>query len=57
MLLHPVPSTQYVKDFKKIVQSPKFNQVEYLIVLTKLITGEVLPIKYGNHFNLKNKLL
>jgi mRNA interferase YafQ len=49
MLLHPVPSNQYVKDFKKIVQSPKFNQVEYLIVLTKLITGQVLPMKYYNH--------
>jgi mRNA-degrading endonuclease YafQ of YafQ-DinJ toxin-antitoxin module len=39
MLLNPVPSKQYGKDFKKIVQSPKFNQIEYLVVLTKLLIG------------------
>lgn len=49
MLLNPVPSKQYGRDFKKIVQSPKFNQIEYLVVLTKLLIGEPLPIKYGSH--------
>ena len=49
MLLNPVPSKQYGKDFKKIVKSPKFNQIEYLVVLTKLLIGEPLPIKYGSH--------
>lgn len=48
-MLIPVPSTQYGKDFKRIVQSPKFNQAAYLTVLTLLISGKSLPAKYSNH--------
>ena len=47
-MLIPVPSTQYGKDFKRIVQSPKFNQAAYLTVLTLLISGKSLPAKYSN---------
>jgi len=42
-MLVPVPSTQYGKDFRRIVQSPKFNQAAYLTVLSLLITGKPLP--------------
>ena len=48
-MLIPVPSTQYGKDFKRIVQSPKFNQAAYLTVLTLLISRKSLPAKYSNH--------
>jgi len=33
-MLVPITSTQYGKDFKRIVQSPKFNHSEYLVVLS-----------------------
>jgi len=49
MMLVPVPSTQYGKDFRRIVQSPKFNQAAYLTVLSLLIAGKLLPAKYSNH--------
>lgn len=49
MMLVPVPSTQYGKDFRRIVQSTKFNQAAYLTVLSLLITGKPLPAKYSNH--------
>ena len=49
MKLVPVPSTQYGKDFRRIVQSPKFNQAAYLTVLSLLIAGKPLPAKYSNH--------
>lgn len=49
MMLVPVPSTQYGKDFRRIVQSPKFNQAAYLTVLSLLIVGKPLPAKYCNH--------
>jgi mRNA interferase YafQ len=49
MMLVPVPSTQYGKDFRRIVQSPKFNQAAYLTVLSLLIAGKSLPAKYSNH--------
>jgi mRNA interferase YafQ len=48
-MLIPVPSTQYGKDFKRIVQSPKFNQTDYLIVMSLLIAEKRLPQKYKNH--------
>jgi mRNA interferase YafQ len=48
-MLIPVPSTQYGKDFKRIVQSPKFNQTDYLIVLSLLLSQKRLPAKYKNH--------
>ena len=48
-MLVPVPSTQYGKDFRRIVQSTKFNQAAYLTVLSLLITGKPLPAKYSNH--------
>jgi mRNA interferase YafQ len=48
-MLIPVPSTQYGKDFKRIVQSPKFNQSKYLIPLSLLISQKRLPPKYKNH--------
>lgn len=48
-MLKPVPSTQYVKDFRRIVQSPKFNQSEYLTVLSLLMNEQPLPAKYNNH--------
>ena len=48
-MLLPVPSTQFGKDFKKIVQSPKFNQVEYLKVMGLLLNNHPLPPKYCNH--------
>jgi mRNA interferase YafQ len=48
-LLQPVPSTHYRKDFKKIVQSPKLNQAEYLTVITLLLNRQTLPPKYVNH--------
>ncbi|MEY3979990.1 MAG: hypothetical protein RLZZ375_1419 [Pseudomonadota bacterium] len=49
MMVVPVPSTQYGKDFRRIVQSTKFNQAAYLTVLSLLITGKPLPAKYSNH--------
>lgn len=48
-MLQPVPSSQYGKDFKKIVQSPKFNQIEYLKVMALLLNQSRLPAKYVNH--------
>lgn len=48
-MLTPITSTQYVKDFKRIVQSPKFIHSEYLVVLSLLIAGKALPAKYSNH--------
>jgi mRNA interferase YafQ len=48
-MLFPVTSNQYGKDFKRIVQSPKFNNSEYLTVLSLLIAGKKLPAKYANH--------
>jgi mRNA interferase YafQ len=48
-MLIPIPSTQYGKDFKRIVQSPKFNQTDYLIVMSLLIAQKRLPQKYKNH--------
>ncbi len=45
MMLVPAPSTQYGKDFRRIVQSTKFNQAAYLTVLSLLITGNPLPAK------------
>jgi mRNA interferase YafQ len=48
-MLIPIPSTQYGKDFKRIVQSPKFNQTDYLIVMSLLIAEKRLPMKYKNH--------
>ncbi len=49
MMLVPVPSTQYGKDFRRIVQSTKFNQAAYLTVQSLLITGKPLPAKYSSH--------
>jgi len=48
-MLTPVPSTQFNKDFKRIVQSPKFSQSQYLIVTSLLLAGKDLPAKYLNH--------
>ena len=48
-MLFPITSSQYAKDFKRIVQSPKFNHSEYLVVLSLLIAGKPLPAKYSNH--------
>ena len=48
-MLTPVPSNQYGKDFRRIVQSPKFNQAAYLTVLTLLVSGKPLPARYSNH--------
>ncbi len=48
-MLIPITSSQYGKDFKRIVQSPKFNHSEYLTVLSLLIAGKPLPAKYSNH--------
>ncbi len=48
-MLTPAPSKQYGKDFRRIVQSPKFNQTEYLTVLTLLVSGKPLPSRYSNH--------
>ena len=49
MTLVLVPSTQYGKDFRRFVQSPKFNQAAYLTVPSLLIDGKPLPAKYSNH--------
>jgi len=46
---HSALSTQYGKDFRRIIQSPKFNQAAYLTVLSLLISGKPLPAKYSNH--------
>lgn len=48
-MLNPIISSQYAKDFKRIVQSPKFNQTEYLTVMSLLISEQLLPAKYVNH--------
>ena len=48
-MLTPVPSTQYAKDFRRIVQNRKFNQAEYLSVMNLLMTELPLPAKYSNH--------
>jgi len=48
-MLFPITSPQYSKDFKRIVQSPKFNHSEYLVVLSLLIACKSLPAKYANH--------
>ena len=48
-MLFPITSSQYAKGFKRIVQSPKFNHSEYLVVLSLLIAGKPLPTKYSNH--------
>ena len=48
-MLNPITSSQYAKDFKRIVQSPKFNQAEYLTVMSLLISEQSLPTKYVNH--------
>jgi mRNA interferase YafQ len=48
-MLNPITSSQYAKDFKRIVQSPKFNQAEYLTVMSLLISEQSLPAKYVNH--------
>ena len=42
-MLNPITSSQYAKDFKRIVQSPKFNQAEYLTVMSLLISEQSLP--------------
>jgi hypothetical protein len=39
--------TQYIKDFKRIIQSPKFNHAEHLVVLSLLIASNQLPVKFG----------
>lgn len=41
-MLFSITSSQYTKDFKRIVQSPKFNHSEYLVVLSLLIAGKPL---------------
>ncbi len=48
-MLNPIPSSKYAKDFKRIVQSPKFNQTEYLTVMSLLISEQALPAKYVSH--------
>lgn len=48
-MLIPVPSRHYAKDFKRIIQSPKFSHTEYLMVLALLINEQELPKKYCNH--------
>jgi mRNA interferase YafQ len=48
-MLTPIPSRLYAKDFKRIVQNPKFNQAEYLTVMALLINQQLLPIRYSNH--------
>ena len=48
-MLQPIPSSQYIKDFKRIVQSPKFKQIEFINVITMLMTGQSLPPQYHNH--------
>ena len=48
-MLFPITSSQYAKDFKRIVQSPKFNHSEYLVVLSLLIAGKPLLANYSNH--------
>lgn len=48
-MLQPVPSSQFAKDFRKIVQSPKFNQAEYITVMSLLMKSANLPAKYLNH--------
>jgi mRNA interferase YafQ len=47
--LEPVPSKQFIKDFRRIVQSPKFSQVEYLKLMSLLISRQNLPSRYLNH--------
>jgi mRNA interferase YafQ len=48
-MLIPVPSKNFVRDFKRIIQNPKFSHVEYLTVLSLLINEQSLPQKYCNH--------
>ena len=48
-MLTPVPGNQYAKDFRRVVQSPKFNQAEYLTVMNLLMAEQPLPAKYSNH--------
>ena len=48
-MLRPIPSSQYIKDFKRIVQSPKFKQIEFINVITMLMTRQPLPAQYHNH--------
>ena len=48
-MLIPITTKQYGKDFKRIVQSPKFDHAEYLTVLSLLIAGKALPVNYSNH--------
>ena len=48
-MLVPTITTQYGKDFRRIVQSPKFNHEAYLSVLSLLIAGRPLPAQYSNH--------
>lgn len=38
-MLIPITSSQYRKDFKRIVQSPKFNHSEYLVVCSVELAG------------------
>ncbi len=48
-MLTAITSTQFDKDFKRIVQNPKFKQSEYLTVMTLLMSNQPLPAKYSNH--------
>ncbi len=48
-MLQPIPSSQYIKDFKRIVQNPKFKQIEFINVISMLMTQQELPQKYQNH--------
>ncbi len=48
-MLTPVPSSQFAKDFRRIVQSPKFDQAAFLTVISLLMNEQSLPAKYSNH--------
>ena len=41
-MLQPIPSSQYIKDFKRIVQNPKFKQIEFINVISMLMTQQEL---------------
>lgn len=40
---------KFLKDFKKLKSSKDFKKIELEKVLEILVSGEIIPKKYGNH--------